>query len=210
MAGVSDEQAQADFLPSDRMPEAETALRLALHLLDHPEGENHVEVALDGAQVTYKKKTVFAVRRFLQEMGYSADSENPQQWQTTYRQGERTILVHSKSGVGDVVGRVAGRGVFAECKKGSFFKTKSNPEYRLVREALGQLLTTEQAYDDDVLLAAVPDTDAYRHLTKKWRELPAVRRAGLHIVLVGRDGTVEGMPQALRGSKAIHQKRGRT
>jgi hypothetical protein len=61
-----------------------------------------------------------------------------------------------------------------------------------LREALGQLLTAEVG-EDDVLVAAVPKAATFSRLAGEWGDRPLMRRAGIRIVLVGRDGAVEGL-----------------
>ena len=66
-------------------------------------------------------------------------------------------------------------------------------EYPLLREALGQLLTVEEVGEDDVLVAAVPKAATFSRLAGEWGDRPLMRRVGIRIVLVGRDGAVEGL-----------------
>ena len=66
-------------------------------------------------------------------------------------------------------------------------------EYPLLREALGQLLTVEEVGEDDVLMAAVPKAATFSRLAGEWGDRPLMRRVGIRIVLVGRDGAVEGL-----------------
>jgi hypothetical protein len=63
----------------------------------------------------------------------------------------------------------------------------------LLREALGQLLTIEEVTDTDVLVVAVPGTVAFRARAEAWQHRPLLKRAKIRFVLVGRDGTVEGL-----------------
>ena len=66
-------------------------------------------------------------------------------------------------------------------------------EYPLLREALGQLLTGEEVGEDDVLVAAVPKAATFSRLAGEWGHRPLMQRVGIRIVLVGRDGAVEGL-----------------
>jgi hypothetical protein len=66
-------------------------------------------------------------------------------------------------------------------------------EYPLLREALGQLLTVEEVGEDDVLVAAVPKAATFSRLAGEWGDRPLMQRVGIRIVLVGRDGAVEGL-----------------
>jgi hypothetical protein len=51
----------------------------------------------------------------------------------------------------------------------------------------------EQVEPQDQLIVAVPLSTKFRQLADKWRRAPLVQRCGIGIVLVGRDGTVEGL-----------------
>jgi hypothetical protein len=184
---------EAISLPEDRMPEAEVALRLALWLLEHPAGEDRVEVAIDGAQVSVGGQEIFPLRAFLQSSGWEQIPVDPNRWQGSYHRGKKHLEVHSHPGVGDVVGVVGNRRIRAECKKGPLIVKKGSPEYPLLREALAQLLTVEEVGKEDVHVAAVPKAARFPSLAKAWGKRPLMQRVGIRIVLVGRDGTVEGL-----------------
>jgi len=51
----------------------------------------------------------------------------------------------------------------------------------------------EQVEANDLLVAAVPRTPRFRKLADRWRQAPLVLRSGIQIMLVGRDGVVEGL-----------------
>ena len=187
-------------LPEDRMPEAEVALRFAFWLLERPGETGGVVVSVDGAGVRVGGREIFPLRGFMEALGWAPDSPDPGLWRTVYRRDGRSIEVNSRPGVGDVVGTVGvergrpqGRRVRAECKKGPLIPRRGSPEMPLLREALAQLLTVEEVRPDDVLVAAVPDTPAYRRLAAAWSGRPLVRRANLRVALVGRDGNVRGL-----------------
>ncbi|MEA3377751.1 MAG: hypothetical protein U9R72_16305 [Chloroflexota bacterium] len=181
-------------LADDRMAEAEVSLRLAFHLLGLQRSQNPVRVAIDGAQIRVHGSQVFPIQPFLQHHGWEQvgqKGKNP--WQGWYEKGDAELRVHSRAGEGDVVTWVRGRRVRAECKSGPLIKKPGSKEYPKLRKALGQVLTVEQVEPDDVLVVAVPLSDKFRQLANKWRMAPLVRRCGIWIVLVGRDGTVEGL-----------------
>jgi hypothetical protein len=54
-------------------------------------------------------------------------------------------------------------------------------------------MTVNAVEEGDVLSVAVPLTPQFRRLADKWRKSPLVMRSGVQIVLVGREGTVEGL-----------------
>jgi hypothetical protein len=182
-------------LPDDRMPEAEVALRLAEFILSLPGSGAMASVAIDGASIKVGDLLVFDIGRFMAGTGWEQIKE-PQvgrnAWTGTYRRGDKTIRVHSRPGEGDVVATVDGRRIVAECKKGPLVRKPGSPEYPLLTTALGQALLFHVAADD-IVVAAVPDTPVFRKLAETWRSRPLVRRAGIRIALVARDGAVSGL-----------------
>lgn len=114
-----------------------------------------------------------------------------------YQKLEQSLLVTAQSGTGDVVANIGTRRVRAESKKGNLFRKKGSPEYPLLREAIGQLMTIEQVETNDALVVAVPLSDGFRNLATRWRSCPLIEGADIHFALVGRDGSVEGLPEYL-------------
>jgi hypothetical protein len=110
----------------------------------------------------------------------------------TYRRNDKTIRVHSRPGDGDVVATIDGRRIVAQCKKGALVRKPGSPAYAMLTAALGQTLLFDVSADD-IVVAAVPDTPVFRKLAKTWRSRPLVRRAGIRIALVARNGAVSGL-----------------
>ena len=181
-------------MPKDRMAEAEVSLRLAFYLLALPNSDGVAKVAIDGAQVKVGKRQVFPIVEFLRDTGWEqAEQMGGKDWQGRYVKGGQTLSIHSTPGVGDVVVGVGKKQIRAECKGGPLIKKPGSREYRKLREALGQVITVDHVDADDVLMVAIPRTAAFCKLADKWRSAPLVAGAGIQIVLVGRDGTVEGL-----------------
>lgn len=181
-------------LPSDQMAEAEVSLRLAFHLLDHPGGCCTATVSVDGAHVECHGATVFPIRMFLRHHGWEQTGQDGlRDWRGRYDRNGKVLVVTTQSGIGDVTATVGNRTIRAECKKGPLRKKPGSPEYPLVREAIGQLMTVDIVGENDLLVVAVPRTEAFRSLRTRWQGRPLVARTGIQIVLVGRDGTVEGL-----------------
>ena len=179
-------------LPEDRMPEAEVALRLAFYLLGRPDNEGFAEVAVDGAMVRVAGREIFPIEGFLESEGWvQTHQAGRNAWQGTYERADFRLNVHAQSGVGDVVCRVGAWRIRAECKGGPIIRKEGGPEYPRLREVLGQLLTVKQVEEGDVMVAAVPATNRFGRLAREWGGAPLVERAGIQIVLVGRDGGVE-------------------
>ena len=182
------------FLPKSRMAEAEVSLRLAFHLLALPGNDGLARVAIDGAQVKVGKRRIFPIVDFLRDTGWEQEEQiGSRDWQGWYIRGGQTLIVHSRPGEGDVVVRVGGKRIRAECKGGPLVKKPGSREYRKLREALGQAITVDDVHADDVLAVAIPRTAAFSRLARRWRRAPLVAGVGIQIVLVGRDGQVEGL-----------------
>ena len=185
-------------LPDDRMAEAEVSLRFAFHLLALPATTGLATVAIDGAQVRVHGQEVFPISSFLVAHGWEmAEQRGKNDWQGRYANGDQTLLVTATSGIGDVVSEVGGRRVLAESKKGNLVRRKGSPEYPLVREAIGQLMTTGHVETNDTLVVALPQSETFRTLTSRWRTCPLIQEAEISFALVGRDGSVEGLPDYL-------------
>jgi hypothetical protein len=196
ISGFGSDQGPPDLgLPDDRMPEAEVALRLAEFILSLPGSGAMASVALDGASIKVGDAVIFDIGRFMAATGWKQIKE-PQvgrnAWTGAYRRGDKTIRVHSRPGEGDVVATVDGRRIVAECKKGPLIRKPGSPEYPLLTTALGQALLFDVSAND-IVVAAVPDTPGFQRLAEAWRNRPLVRRAGIRIALVARDGAVSGL-----------------
>ena len=70
-------------LPSDRMPEAEAALRLAAFLLSLPRSGSIASVAIDGASLKVRNLIVFDIGRFMTGAGLE-QVEQPQVGRNTW------------------------------------------------------------------------------------------------------------------------------
>ena len=181
--------------PTDRMPEAEVAIRFAEYISEQVGFGGHVDVAIDGASVSVGGSEVFDLAGYLKAYGWhvhewNAGSRNA--WAATYRRGSATMRIHSTPGMGDVEARVRGKRVIAECKKGPLVKKPGSPEYPLLTTAIGQALLLRAA-PEDLVVAAVPDTPTFRRIAQDWRERPRMKASGIQIALVHRRGEVTGL-----------------
>jgi hypothetical protein len=176
------------------MAEAEVSLRLAFHLLRLQERKDTVSVAIDGAQIRVHGSQVFPIQWFPREHGWElVEQKGKNPWQGHYERGVHQLRIHSRSGEGDVVTRVRGKRVRAECKGGPLIKKRGSREYPRLRQALGQILTVGRVAAHDKLMVALPLSPKFRQLADQWRTAPLVEKCGIGIVLVGRDGTVVGL-----------------
>ena len=181
-------------MSSHRMSEAEVSLRLAVHLIVSGRVKSDVAVALDGAQVKILQKQHFDVRGFLNSIGWRPE-QTSRHWQGKYCNPSSTqsIVIHSRSGRGDVTATLAtGEQLVVEAKKGTIFNCKSSSEYPLLREALGQLLTLEAVPENAVLAVAVPHGERFIKLAVRWRNAPLVKRSGIRLLTVAQTGEVAG------------------
>lgn len=182
-------------LPVDRMLQAEVALRLAEFILSLPTSGAMASVAIDGAGIKIGDGGVFDIGGFMATSGWEQSKElqiGRNAWTGAYRRGDKTIRVHSRLGEGDVVAAVDGRRIIAQCSKGPLARKPGRAEHSQLTTALGEALLFDIG-GDDIVVAAVPDTPVFRMLAETWRRRPLVRRAGIRIALVGRDGTVSGL-----------------
>jgi hypothetical protein len=180
------------------MPEAETSLRLAFFLL-RKRLAKVVDVALDGAQVRTLERVHFPIESFLVESQCEPCEPTEVGWGGTYRHvpSGGMLRIHSTPGLGDVTATLADGRIFrAESKKGPLVPSPSSPEYPLLREALGQLLTVSEVGETDVLAVAVPHSDKLRKLAEQWRKAPLVLRVGIRILTVDRTNNVHGLDLA--------------
>jgi len=182
-------------LQADQMSEAEVALRLAAFILSLPNSGAMASVAIDGASIKIGDVIVFDIGRFMAGIGWEKIRE-PQFGRSArtgaYRRNDKTIRVHSRPGEGDVVSTIDGRRIVARCKKGPLVRKPGGSECALLTAALGQALLFDVSADD-IVVTAVPDTPVFRKLAETWRSRPLVRRAGIRIALVARDGAVSGL-----------------
>jgi hypothetical protein len=152
------------------MSEAEVALHLATFILSLPHSGAMASVAIDGASIKIGNAIVFDIGLFMAGTGWEQIKE-PQFGRNartgSYRRNDKTVRVHSRPGEGDVVATIDGRRVVARCKRGALIRKPGSPESAL--------------------------TPAFRRLAEAWRERPLVKKAGIRIALVARNGTVAGL-----------------
>jgi len=182
------------MLPIDKMPETEVSIRIAFFLIQRGHTASDVSIAIDGAQIKTEQTVHFSIVDFLNFNGWTKVS-GEKGWQGTYahHQWKPHIQIHSHPSKGDIVAKLcSGYTLRVESKKGPLLKSKSSSEYRLIREALGQLLTVKVVGDKDILAVAVPHSDKFKDLAKRWRQAPLIQRSGIRILTVDRQNNVEG------------------
>lgn len=175
-----------------RMPEAEVSLRLAMYLLDSGKAADDVYVAIDGAQIKTSNKVHFPIHEFLSFYKFRKISGDDR-WHGTYEYGGsgNKITIHSSPGLGDVTTVLfTGKKLIVESKKGDLEKSKSSSEYKLIREALGQLITIESDIEDSVLAVSVPYSKKTEELAIRWSKAPFISKNNIGFLLVDRSGVV--------------------
>jgi hypothetical protein len=180
------------------MLEAEVALWLAEFILGQPRSGATASVAIDGGSIRMGNVVVFDIGRFMARARW--EPIKPPQvgrnvWSGAYRRNGKMIRMHSRPGEGDVIAQIDGRRIIAKCQKGPLARKVGILEVPLLTTALGQALLYDVSAND-IVVAAVPDTLVFRRLAEAWRERPLVRRAGVRIALVARDGRHVLVPAA--------------
>ena len=181
-----------DTAPEDRMPEAEVALRFAIWLLSSPDAAPSAEGGTDGSAAR-----LFPMRAFLGEEGWrcseSGGRDGTSPYQGIYTQGARTLRVHARPGVGDVIASVGGRQIFAECKGGQLQRSIEGKERaNLVRSGRGTA-RVRAAAGLRRRGRAVPDAGGFRRLAGSILEDTIAAEAGVRTALVGRNAAVDGV-----------------
>ncbi len=179
---------------TDRIPEAQVSLFLALWLIEQGIAQDTVSVSIDGAMVRVHGTEIFDPVSSLAERGWRREKLD-RKWSGIYfsEQYDATIEIHSRPGEGDVSTVMPdGNRFIAECKKGKSAPSRSNPEYPLIREALGQILTKESVGENDIHAIAVPSNLKSVQIAHRWRRAPLVKRTGIKILTVDTEGNVVG------------------
>ena len=173
------------------MKEAEVSLRIAIYYIANNLTTEDVIVSLDGAHIKTKETIHFEIFNFMTVQGFKKANNDYTRWQGEYvneKYGQKIIVI-AKSGVGDI--RITlndGKCLFIESKKG--VNKKGNPEYPLLREAIGQLVTNENYSENIISAVAVPYCEKTLSLAEKWSKLTPVKMLGIQFILVKKDGTI--------------------
>lgn len=174
------------------MQEAEVSLRIAIYYIKSQYTANDVSVSLDGAHIKTGNTMHFDIYSFLSNQGCKKVSGSIDSWQGAYELVGYTpkIIISSTPGIGDVnINTISGEHLYVESKKGKE-ANKSNSEYSLMREAIGQLMTGCQMADNVVPVVAVPYTNKSYELANKWSQLRQIRNVGIKFILVHEDGNI--------------------
>lgn len=178
--------------PTEVMHEAEVCLRLAIYLISEGLVSGKVTVSLDGAHEKVRDRVIFGVDGFMAAEGWTR-CDSPGRTFTSSECPDGVIELIRRPGVGDVTAVLKdGMRLFVEAKGGRLTRSPSNPENALMREAIGQLVTSEDV-ENVVLVVAVPDGDGFRSRIEKWKGRPLIKQLGIRLVTVSQSGEVRGL-----------------
>lgn len=175
------------------MPEAEVSLRVALCFIRSGRTKGTVKVSIDGAHIRTGTTQHFDIFSFLRENGCQKEDNRSGRWQGSYCVDgkEYALEITSKPGEGDVLLKLdSGETLLIEAKKGRGNRA-GNPEYPLMREAIGQLVTNSFADENMLLGVAVPYSEKSLELACRWSKLPLIKRCGITFLLVKENGELE-------------------
>lgn len=175
------------------MQEPEVSLRVAFYYIKNGLTQDDVRVCLDGAHIKTGDTVHFDISEFLALQNCRKISGLTNSWQGTYEIDGYTpkINISAKSGIGDVnIVLTDGKHLYIESKKGKE-KNRSNSEYPLMREAIGQLMTGCQLNENVIPVVAVPYSEKSYELASRWSQLQQIRMVGIKFLLVRVDGSVE-------------------
>lgn len=178
-----------------RLTEAAVMLAFAEHLFAHPGAARSVTVHPDGEHAK-----VFDIIACLSALGFQkSEALGTTSYGGRYQRGEDTLIVHPRSGLGDVVGAIDGQAVIAECKGGVVNSTHPGQKSRLRRglaELIGQLMLLP--VDGARHIAVLPRTSDTARMAARLH--PRCRLAGIEIALVREDGAIRFVDAASPGA----------
>ena len=90
---------------------------------------------------------------------------------------------------GSITSLEEGKELLIEAKKGK--TNKSGQEYVLMREAIGQLMTSDKWTKSTIPVVAVPYSEKSYELAERWSKVAQIRRIGIGFMLVREDGVIE-------------------
>jgi hypothetical protein len=168
-----------------RLTEAAVMLAFAMHLLQQRGSSGLVHIHPDGEHAK-----IFDIVGFLGRAGFAlAEPLGTTAYGGRYVNGDQTIVVRPASGLGDVLGEVAGRRVIAECKGGVVNTTHAGQKSRLrkgLSELIGQLMVLP--VDGARQIAVLPNTSDTARLAQ--RLVARCSLAGIELALVEVDGAI--------------------
>ena len=173
------------------MTEPEVCLRIAMYYIKKGLTQEPIFVSLDGAHIKTKDTIHFDIFHFFKENGVEKVGGTLDRWQGEYEiPGYLSkIIISSLSGIGDVnIVLPGGKKLRIECKKGK--ENKSGQEYPLMREAIGQIMTSFELSEDIIPVVAVPFSEKSYTLASKWSKYSQIKLLGIKFFLVKEDDII--------------------
>lgn len=175
------------------MQEAKVSLSVALYYIKNQLTNENVNVSIDGAHIKIKDTIYFDIYGFLNENLCHKIDGSIDSWQGVYEVEGYTprLIISSTPGIGDVnIVSLEGKHIYVESKKGKD-KNRSNSEYPLMREAIGQLMTGCELNEQLIPVVAVPYSEKSFELAHRWSQFKQIQTLGIKFMLVHEDGNVE-------------------
>ncbi|MBL4937794.1 hypothetical protein JK636_18980 [Clostridium sp. YIM B02515] len=179
-------------MTKEKMNEAEVDLYIANYYIKNNLTNNDVLVSIDGAHIKTKEVIHFDIKNFLKNLGFTKTDADLERWQGEYKLSDDLpkLIIHSKHGIGDVNIRMKdGTEIYVESKKGTL-KNKNSQEYSLMREAIGQLITSKEMNENIIPMVAVPFSPKSYELACKWSEYTQIKLLRINFMLVHEDGDI--------------------
>lgn len=177
--------AKAEGGVEQHLTEAAVMLAYAFHLFERDRSLKRVEIHPDG-----QHGKQFGIRNWLESRGFKmVRSEGSTNYGGEYSDGERSIIVSLKPGLGDVVAETDGYRVVAECKGGvvnSQYAGQKSSLRRGLCEAVGLLMS--RPLGTEMQFVVVPRTKDTATLAKRLRD--RCQSAGITVCLVSATGEV--------------------
>src|SRR5439155_3983578 len=140
------------WLASHRMTQTEAALRTALLLMKCGAVGSDVIVTLTGAELSRQERPVFPVEAFLRDRGCPPIDPQSRDWRGTYtiEHVPFTLTLRSRPHGPDIQTSLAdGRRLAIAATAGPLRATKSSTEHKLLRSAIGRIMTDEEVDEGD-------------------------------------------------------------
>lgn len=166
--------------------DAAVMLAFSLYLLNDPKSNAVVTVHPDSEHAKN-----FDIADCLLSNGFTKQSATGEtSYAGQYERGNQMLLVDPSCGHGNVVGKIDGKKIIAECKGGVINTTHSGQVSKLkmgLSELIGQLLILPEGTDRHI--AVLPYTALTKQLAGRF--FPRLTKVNVEIALVHDDGNVE-------------------
>uniref|UniRef100_N2BDL3 Uncharacterized protein n=1 Tax=Eubacterium plexicaudatum ASF492 TaxID=1235802 RepID=N2BDL3_9FIRM len=173
------------------MTEPEVSLYLAIYHIKNHLTDQDIKVSIDGAHIKTGNIVHFDIEKFFREHHFVKKDGDFDRWQGRYCiEGQSAdIILESVPGYGDVqIILQDGKTLLVESKKSK--EGKGSQEYPLMREAIGQLMTSCLINENTIPAVAIPYTKKSLELAERWSQLEQIRKVGIRFILVQENGDI--------------------